>query len=763
MRQRTLKLFLILIVLICFITFGVIKTSSASDDTLFNFIETETIENKTLAKGVFWKKIKSALTSETNKNSTPEINYVVARPQGARLVGWAVLGASGIKGSGTLNIAKDYEATHPNDMVIAGVNGDYFGSNYGPNTTRGPLIIDGMLVNATPDKTAKARLTAMGVNEDLTNQYNGQPFLLTKAGEQIPVSENFFIDIYDETNSYIIKSFELNGFNEYNDGTNFIYKNDIGYNNEFDVYKISPTSDFDISTDAGYNNKVGSTRLVIGTISNKVSETDSNSIYLSTNSSSVSQLLKQGTKVRIYKKAAGAYENFNTLFGAPQQTLKNGSLVPTNDVVDYGSHRDILRARTAIGFRADGSVVLITVDEEKADSSHGATVRGVGYILSQLGCKNAFNLDGGGSTTFIVRKDDELVCVNNPSDGRIRGSLNALLIVINRTEYNLEYTEEYAYNGYTKISGSFNLKAVNGFEYTKAELLINNEATTLDPNDFSIDLESGREINLALRITYLESGQEVKKVFYNTFITPKTFSDKEKPCCDKFEIIEIDNKVIANFNVSDNSEVITSVILIDNNTNDIYNLEKNDGAYSLEFSPEVDTSYSLTLKYYYKVDKDEEEVILGPLTYDYHVPRVPLAPTDFIITLDGIENGMYNVIINYNDNSTEVYKITLKFDSGDYVINDANNQINTKEILEIVVNYRDYGNDLELILKSNDFILNVNEYVKEEEPDEEVEVDPIPVDPTPPIKKGCNANQIIVFYPFILGIGLLALIRRRRY
>ena len=79
------------------------------------------------------------------------------------------------------------------------------------------------------------------------------------------------------------------------------------------------------------------------------------------------------------------------------------------------------------------------------------------------------------------------------------------------------------------------------------------------------------------------------------------------------------------------------------------------------------------------------------------------------------------------------------------------------------MNYRDYGNDLELILKSNDFILNVNEYVKEEEPDEEVEVDPIPVDPTPPIKKGCNANQIIVFYPFILGIGLLALIRRRRY
>ena len=57
--------------------------------------------------------------------------------------------------------------------------------------------------------------------------------------------------------------------------------------------------------------------------------------------------------------------------------------------------------RTAVGFTADGKVVLFICDG-RITASQGATLVEVAKILKDLGCVAAMNLDGGGSTAMTV-------------------------------------------------------------------------------------------------------------------------------------------------------------------------------------------------------------------------------------------------------------------------------------------------------------------------------------------------------------------------
>ena len=57
--------------------------------------------------------------------------------------------------------------------------------------------------------------------------------------------------------------------------------------------------------------------------------------------------------------------------------------------------------RTAIGYTRDNHVILITADGREG-SSIGLTLNELAYLMQSLGCVNAMNLDGGGSTVMFV-------------------------------------------------------------------------------------------------------------------------------------------------------------------------------------------------------------------------------------------------------------------------------------------------------------------------------------------------------------------------
>lgn len=90
--------------------------------------------------------------------------------------------------------------------------------------------------------------------------------------------------------------------------------------------------------------------------------------------------------------------------------------------------------RSAIGIRPDGTILLFIVDG-RTKESEGMTIDELTKTLSWLGCHNALNLDGGGSTTLYVKDFPNNGVVNYPSDNGIfdhrgeRAVSNILMVV----------------------------------------------------------------------------------------------------------------------------------------------------------------------------------------------------------------------------------------------------------------------------------------------------------------------------------------------
>lgn len=91
--------------------------------------------------------------------------------------------------------------------------------------------------------------------------------------------------------------------------------------------------------------------------------------------------------------------------------------------------------RTAIGLRPDGTVLLVVADGRAKRESEGLTIPELTRVMRWLGCCDAVNLDGGGSSTMYVKEKGLDGVVNHPSDnGRFdpagqRPVANAILVV----------------------------------------------------------------------------------------------------------------------------------------------------------------------------------------------------------------------------------------------------------------------------------------------------------------------------------------------
>lgn len=87
--------------------------------------------------------------------------------------------------------------------------------------------------------------------------------------------------------------------------------------------------------------------------------------------------------------------------------------------------------RTAVGVRADGSVVFYAVDGRQNGHSVGATYTELAQRMIELGCVSAIALDGGGSTTFGTTWPDSegFETINRPSDGTARAVSTCLFLV----------------------------------------------------------------------------------------------------------------------------------------------------------------------------------------------------------------------------------------------------------------------------------------------------------------------------------------------
>ena len=72
--------------------------------------------------------------------------------------------------------------------------------------------------------------------------------------------------------------------------------------------------------------------------------------------------------------------------------------------------------RSAIGYTKEGHLIMTAVDGREG-SSVGMTLTQLAYFMKSIGCVNAMNLDGGGSTVMYV----DGAVVNNP---QVKGGIN---------------------------------------------------------------------------------------------------------------------------------------------------------------------------------------------------------------------------------------------------------------------------------------------------------------------------------------------------
>ena len=89
-------------------------------------------------------------------------------------------------------------------------------------------------------------------------------------------------------------------------------------------------------------------------------------------------------------------------------------------------HAYQVHPRTAIGFNADSTkLYFFTVDGRKTGVFKGMTLPELADVMIDFGVSYGLNLDGGGSTTFVIRNEIK----NHPSDGSERPVANAVLAI----------------------------------------------------------------------------------------------------------------------------------------------------------------------------------------------------------------------------------------------------------------------------------------------------------------------------------------------
>ncbi len=112
-----------------------------------------------------------------------------------------------------------------------------------------------------------------------------------------------------------------------------------------------------------------------------------------------------------YQNLAGAGSNLLYLRGAPRVY---------NDVVR--------EPRTMVGYTSDKILYLVVVDGRQPGHSVGMTIDELTAVMGSLNVYSATNLDGGGSSTMVLKNGNNFEIVNRYSDASPRAVANAIAL-----------------------------------------------------------------------------------------------------------------------------------------------------------------------------------------------------------------------------------------------------------------------------------------------------------------------------------------------
>ncbi|MGN1115535.1 MAG: S-layer homology domain-containing protein [Candidatus Ornithomonoglobus sp.] len=185
--------------------------------------------------------------------------------------------------------------------------------------------------------------------------------------------------------------------------------------------------------------------------------------------------------------------------------------------------------RTAVGVKDDGTVVFYTLDGRQSGYSYGAQITTIAKRMQELGCIDALNLDGGGSTAIgAVFPGSEIFTVaNRPSDGTLRSCANYLFLRDMRAQTGIPWYVEWREipNRNFLAGTSVQLEAASVFDtgnYRMDSLTdVNYSAENTDSAQTTVDDEG--------HITFKGTGQSVIYVTGSSYSASFDFAVYEVP------------------------------------------------------------------------------------------------------------------------------------------------------------------------------------------------------------------------------------------
>jgi len=116
-----------------------------------------------------------------------------------------------------------------------------------------------------------------------------------------------------------------------------------------------------------------------------------------------------------------------TAVGGGPVLLQNGliQISNNNELKFAGKAIDDLHPRTSMGYTNDGRLIIMVIEGRRPGIAEGASLTQEARLLKDLGCAEALNLDGGGSSCMLINGKETIA----PSDKGVQRPVPAVFII----------------------------------------------------------------------------------------------------------------------------------------------------------------------------------------------------------------------------------------------------------------------------------------------------------------------------------------------
>ena len=377
-----------------------------------------------LSTNVFWSTAYSDLRTENlitytpNKTVTPIVTYGDVLTDRSSVAAMA----------GTLE-TEGYR-------VVAGINGDFY--NVSTGLPIGLVVTEGVL------RSSDAGYYAIGFRADGTA-------VLGKPGVKVSADLGYAVDDGSGSSTELIRSVAAVNKARTNSGL-FLYTYD------FNAKHTTGTTETGVNAVCTIERGELSIGSTVTARVDRVEETtvtaiQPDQIVLSANANADAYYtnalrnMPVGSEVTFTVTANSGWEDVDYAVGALYCLAQDG-IVTTG--LAAGAN-----PRTAVGQKADGTLVFYTIDGRKTGHSIGASLTQIGKRLLELGCETVLCLDGGGSTNLAVTTPDSTTAsiINRPSESNRKVTNQVFLVASDRASGDLDHFYVHAASDYV-LAGS---------------------------------------------------------------------------------------------------------------------------------------------------------------------------------------------------------------------------------------------------------------------------------------------------------------------